>query len=91
MGRERNLTERILEWARPRPDASFFKTTGNVVVGMPDLFGHVRGRAVWVEVKKQGGKVSAIQALRLKTLRDEGAKAFVAYDWQDFQMGLDGL
>lgn len=57
------------------PDGRYFST--GLPAGFPDLFGVRRrdGRAVFIEVKKQGGKVSPEQKHFIETMRSLGAAA----------------
>lgn len=61
------------------PDGRYF-TTG-LPQGFPDLFGVRRrdGKAVFIEVKKPGGRVSPAQANFIKVMQSLGAVAGICY------------
>lgn len=51
--------------------------------GVPDLVALKDGAAVFIEVKKRGGRLSEIQRYRLKQLINQGFDAIVAYSTKD--------
>ena len=54
------------------------KTSTN---GIPDLLAIKYGKAMFIEVKREGGKLSPIQELRIEELKSAGAIVKV---WTDF-------
>jgi hypothetical protein len=52
--------------------------------GLPDLLLIVEGRAVWIEVKGDGGIVSPLQQHTLEQLRAAGCVAEVVRSFDDF-------
>lgn len=62
------------------PDSWWVKVHGGPFqpAGIPDLMGVVDGRAVFVEVKRPGGRVSRIQQLTMMRLASAGAIVAVA-------------
>ncbi|MEC5422367.1 VRR-NUC domain-containing protein [Virgibacillus sp. C22-A2] len=51
--------------------------------GIPDLIGVVNSSFVGIEVKKIGGRVSALQTANIKLINQAGGHAFVAYSVND--------
>jgi len=49
--------------------------------GYPDLLCHKDGKTMYIEVKRPNGKLSEIQKLRIKELRDNGINVKV---WEDY-------
>ena len=48
--------------------------------GWPDLLAIKGGRIVFIEVKKPDGRVSGVQQIRHKMLRNHGAEVFIMTD-----------
>lgn len=60
-----------------------------VPAGTPDILCCVKGRFVAIEVKKpKGGRVSALQKLKLKLIEEAGGVSIVAKDVSDVQERL---
>jgi Holliday junction resolvase len=49
--------------------------------GVPDLMCLKNGKAMFIEVKQESGKVSEIQKLRIKQLREQGFEVKI---WTDY-------
>lgn len=47
-------------------------------VGTPDRFAIVRGRIIFIEIKRYGGKLSEYQVMRIEELENAGAIVIVA-------------
>lgn len=64
-------------------DGRWFST--GLPQGFPDLFGVRRrdGKAVFIEVKKRGGKVSLEQKHFIETMRSFGAVAGICYSAEE--------
>jgi Holliday junction resolvase len=56
------------------------QTTTN---GIPDLMAMKEGRAVFIEVKRPGGKVSDLQKYTIEKLQKAGFEAFAAWSVED--------
>lgn len=48
--------------------------------GIPDLLCLKQGRTVFIEVKRPGGKVSALQRLRMAELLKQGFEVIITYE-----------
>lgn len=48
--------------------------------GIPDLLCLKQGRAVFIEVKRPGGKTSALQRLRMAELLKQGFEVITTYE-----------
>jgi Holliday junction resolvase len=55
------------------------KTSTN---GIPDLLAIKNGKAMFIEVKREQGKLSTLQELRIDELRQSGA---IVHIWTDFE------
>lgn len=70
--------------------AWYIKTHGNMFskAGTPDIIACINGRFVGIEVKKPGGKVSALQLAQIKRIERAGGIAFVTDSLKHTQMEL---
>jgi len=60
------------------------------VNGWPDLVAIRGGRTVWIEVKRPGGVLSAIQMHRHNEMRKQGAEVYTVQGVAEVR-ALDGL
>ena len=58
------------------------KTSTN---GIPDLLAIKFGKAMFIEVKREQGKLSPLQELRIEELRESGA---IVNIWTDFEVNF---
>ncbi len=59
------------------------KTSTN---GIPDLLAIKNGKAMFIEVKREQGKLSPLQQLRIQELSDAGA---IVHIWKDFEVNFN--
>ena len=59
--------------------------------GVPDIIACINGHFVGIEVKRPGGKVSALQQLQIDEINRNGGCAFVAYSVEDVQRKIAEL
>jgi Holliday junction resolvase len=59
------------------------KTSTN---GIPDLLAIKNGKAMFIEVKREKGKLSTLQELRIDELRASGA---IVHVWTDFEVNYE--
>lgn len=53
--------------------------------GTPDIIScSPHGRFVAIEVKTEGGKLSTLQEVKIRKIKEANGIAFVAYGWDDF-------
>jgi hypothetical protein len=52
-------------------------SSGHGVHGVPDVIGHVRGRALFIEAKAPGKKPTGFQALQIAAIRAAGGMVFI--------------
>ena len=57
--------------------------------GVPDILACINGRFVGIEVKRPGGKVSALQDYNIEQIRASGGVAFVATSVDEVRFNLD--
>ena len=69
----------------------YVKTHGNMFSssGTPDILACINGRFVAIEVKRPGGRVSALQQAKINLIRDAGGIAFVAYSLEETKQNLE--
>ena len=53
--------------------------------GIPDLLALRDGEAVFIEVKRPGGKVSPLQTYRIKQIKDKQFQVIIAYSTTDIR------
>jgi Holliday junction resolvase len=58
------------------------KTSTN---GIPDLLAIKNGKAMFIEVKRENGKLSPLQQLRIQELSEAGA---IVHIWSDFEVNF---
>jgi hypothetical protein len=80
MRRESSLVAEILRALRALPGVVVRKRHGSAwgVAGDPDLYGSIAGRHFEIEVKRPGGRPTALQQARLKQWAASGARVGVA-------------
>jgi hypothetical protein len=78
--RESLLVAEILRTLRALPGVVVRKRHGSAwgVAGDPDLYGSINGRHFEIEVKRSGGRPTALQQARLKQWATSGALVGVA-------------
>lgn len=69
------------------------KTHGNMFsrAGTPDVLACINGKFVAIEVKRPGGRVSALQKAQIKLIHAAGGVAFVAYSLEETKKHLEKL
>ena len=85
---ESDLKEEILGILRSVPDSYVVKVAGNSFQesGLPDIFftcRRLKGRAVWLELKKPGEKPRKLQYYKLERLANAGACGYVIESTHD--------
>lgn len=71
---ESAFQSKILTWLRLQPNtiAEKYPAGGYTRSGVPDIIASVDGLTVWIEVKKESGRLEPIQVHRIKEFRDKG-------------------
>lgn len=59
--------------------------------GVPDIIACIDSVFVAIEIKRPGGKVSALQQLNIDEINENGGYAFVAYSVEDVQRKITKL
>lgn len=65
------------------------KLISTSTAGIPDLMAIKDGQTIFVEVKRKGGRTSAIQDYRIDELRQYGVKVFVSDSLDQFKSYLE--
>ena len=78
---ERKIQSEIVEWVRKQPECWICKYQGGPysTTGVPDLLLCVQGMFVALEVKKKGGRTTAIQKEVMKSMILAGAVCEVVH------------
>jgi len=65
------------------PSSFWFVPTDTNKVGCPDIIGDIKGRAVYIEVKKDAKtKPRPLQRYRIQRATERGAISFCTYGWE---------
>jgi len=60
--------------------AFVFKTLASNKGGIPDIVGVMNGQFIAIEVKKPGGRPTALQLVQIRKIKEAGGLACIAYD-----------
>ena len=90
---ERDIVAEILHMLRERPDTFCWKEHGGMYgqAGIPDIICCIQGRFVAFEVKTSTGRLSKLQEITLRRIRDAGGQAYVVRSADDAEAILDGI
>lgn len=81
---EKTIVKQILAWLNSMPECYARKRHGGMAnPGEPDITACLSGRRIEIEVKRPGGKPTALQLHQLDQWRKAGALAFVAYSLEE--------
>lgn len=85
MPTERAITRQIREYVSGLPHVFWFKIHGSSFQkpGIPDMLIVVDGRPVFIEIKRPGGRPTALQQLVMQQIRDAGGTAEVVWSLDD--------
>jgi hypothetical protein len=80
------------EAKKRRPDLILYKTLGDAgtIAGTPDFLGAYKGRALAIEIKTVTGRLSPLQAQRLKEWGAAGALIAVCRSAEQFFRIIEG-
>lgn len=89
---EKEIVASLLKLLRARPRCFAWKTHGGMygTAGIPDIVACDDGRFVAFEVKRPGGKPTALQTITLGRIRASGGVAEMVTSAQQAQAVLDG-
>ena len=76
---EKSITSSIQSWLKKQPDVFCWKVLGtsNGIRGLPDICGNVGGKALYLEVKTENGKMSPSQSVIHTRIEKAGGRVFV--------------
>ena len=81
---EKTITRNIVRYLNGLPACYARKIHGGrYASGFPDIICVREGIAIWIEVKRPGGKPTKLQLVELENWRSAGALAIVAYSLDD--------
>ena len=87
---EASIERAVVAYAKSRKVLAF-KIGNQGVRGIPDRMFLFQGRVLFCEMKRPGGKPSALQVLMIQTLRDAGFAAVVVDNVPLGKKLIDGL
>lgn len=81
---EKDIQRSIIKWLKTRPDSFTVKLAAGPysTPGLPDIMHIERGTAFFFEVKRPGGKVTALQEETMARLNSAGAHVCVVTSLQ---------
>ncbi|MER2058002.1 MAG: VRR-NUC domain-containing protein [Niallia sp.] len=87
---EKKIENQIKKWLE-KQGYWWMKVHGDLFQksGVPDILACINGRFVGIEVKRPGGKVSALQDYNIEQIRASGGVAFVATSVDEVRFNLD--
>lgn len=87
---EKTIVKAILAWLNGLPGCYARKRHGSMAnPGEPDITACLSGRRIEIEVKRPGGKATALQLHQLEQWRKAGAVAFVAYSLEEVKAQME--
>lgn len=88
--KEKQIENQIKKWLEQQ-GYWWMKVHGDLFqkAGVPDILACINGRFVGIEVKRPGGKVSALQKYNIEQIRASGGVAFVATSIEEVRFNLD--
>lgn len=85
---EASVTRKVKKFFEDKPGVWFFKAHGGAMsqTGIPDIIACVWGFFVAIELKRQTGKLTKIQAFTIKQIKTNGRGiAMTGYGYMDFE------
>ena len=98
---ERDITNEITNWLKKQKECWYYKVAAKPAqvkegsfarqrTGIPDLSVIYRGRSVWFEVKRPGGKLRPNQAKEIARMQAAGAEVFLVRSLEEVKTILLG-
>jgi len=90
---ERDITTKILRHLKTLPDTFCWKQHGSQYgpAGIPDIICCYRGMFIAFEVKTNTGRLSKLQQVTMRRIREAGGRAFKVTSVDEVQAALDSL
>lgn len=90
--KEKTIENQIKKWL-DQQGYWWMKVHGSMYqkAGVPDIIACIDSVFVGIEIKRPGGKVSALQQLQIDEINRNGGYAFVAYSVEDVQRKIAEL
>ena len=89
--REKNV-ESFLSKKLSKMNVHCYKVIPDNRIGMPDRIVTLPdGRCIWVELKTDNGRLSVVQQLRHKELRDSGQEVVVIWSKEDVEQFVERI
>lgn len=88
--KEKTIENQIKKWLEQH-GYWWMKVHGDIYQksGVPDILACINGKFVGIEVKRPGGKTSALQDYNIEQIRASGGVAFVATSVEEVRTKLD--
>jgi hypothetical protein len=79
---EASIQSYVLKKLRMIPNSDWIKATTTNKAGTTDVYGHIKGRAIYIEIKRGGSRgPTLLQEYTIDRLQRQGAIAFWADSW----------
>ena len=90
---EKDIQRQILKWLNSQNNIYAVKIAQGAYsqAGISDILACVAGRFVAIEVKRKGGKVTALQRAFINKINSVGGYAFVAYSLDEVKQKIKEL
>lgn len=80
---ESTLQRKIIKYLKDN-NIFYFKTLHLNKNGIPDIFMLYKGKAIFLELKTENGKISSIQQYQIDKIRENGATVYIIRNWENF-------
>ena len=90
---EKKLQEKITKYCKKINNVLCYKFSSPSHRGVPDLIIIARGRTIYIELKspKGTGRLSPLQVVTIKKMREHGATVYVIKDYDEAIRIIDDL
>ena len=90
---EKDITASILRYLKTLPSCFCWKQSGGLygTAGLPDVICCINGMFVAFEVKTNTGRLSKLQAVTMKRIREAGGRAFKVTSVDEVKAALASL
>lgn len=87
MGNEGALLKQTKKYLKSQ-NVFYIKFNDKFTYGIPDLCIFLKGRSIWVELKREGSNLRETQGRTIQRIRDSGNEAFVIRSLEEIKMIL---
>lgn len=87
---ERNIQKKITKYLKDN-NYFYFKINSASINGIPDIFCIIRGNPLFIEVKRENGRLSKLQEYQIQMIRSQGVKVWVVYSYDQFKEFINNI